>query len=46
LRPDWAYLGALIYFLETLPSATRHQAAAVLLYGWRRSESEVVLERP
>lgn len=36
---------SLDYFLETSPSVTRQQAAAVLRYGWRRLESEVVLEK-
>ena len=29
------------YFLETFPSVTREQAAAVLRYGWQRIEVEV-----
>ena len=29
------------YFLETFPSVTREQAAAVLRYGWQRIEGEL-----
>lgn len=29
------------YFLETFPSVTREQAAAVLRYGWRQIEGEL-----
>ena len=32
---------SLDYFLETFPSVTREQAAAVLRYGWQRIEVEV-----
>ncbi|MGA2543288.1 MAG: hypothetical protein ABSG78_17190 [Verrucomicrobiota bacterium] len=32
---------SLDYFLETFPSVAREQAAAVLLYGWQRIESEL-----
>ena len=31
---------SLDYFLETFPSVTREQAAAVLRYGWQRIEAE------
>ena len=31
---------SLDYFLETFPSVTREQAAAVLRYGWQRIEVE------
>jgi uncharacterized protein (DUF433 family) len=32
---------SLDYFLDTFPSVTREQAAAVLRYGWQRIESEL-----
>lgn len=32
---------SLDYFLETFPSVTREQAAAVLRYGWRRIENDL-----
>ena len=32
---------SLDYFLETFPSVTREQAAAVLRYGWQRIETEI-----
>jgi uncharacterized protein (DUF433 family) len=32
---------SLDYFLETFPSVTREQAAAVLRYGWQRIEVEL-----
>ena len=32
---------SLDYFLETFPSVTREQAAAVLRYGWQRIENEI-----
>jgi uncharacterized protein (DUF433 family) len=32
---------SLDYFLESFPSVTREQAAAVLRYGWQRIESEL-----
>jgi uncharacterized protein (DUF433 family) len=32
---------SLDYFVETFPSVTREQAAAVLRYGWQRIESEL-----
>ena len=32
---------SLDYFLETFPSVTREQAAAVLRYGWQRIELKV-----
>ena len=32
---------SLDYFVETFPSVTREQAAAVLRYGWQRVESEL-----
>ena len=33
---------SLDYFLETFPSVTREQAAAVVRHGWQRIESELV----
>lgn len=33
---------SLDYYLETFPSVTREQAAAVLRYGWQRIAVEVV----
>jgi uncharacterized protein (DUF433 family) len=32
---------SLDYFLETFPSVTREEAAAVLRYGWQQIESEL-----
>lgn len=32
---------SLDYFLESFPSVTREQAAAVLRYGWQRIEGEL-----
>ena len=32
---------SLNYFLESFPSVTREQAAAVLRYGWQRIEGEL-----
>ena len=32
---------SLDYFLETFPSVTREQTAAVLRYGWERIEAEL-----
>ena len=32
---------SLDYFLETFPSVSRDEAAAVLRYGWQRIESEL-----
>ena len=32
---------SLDYFVETFPSVTREQAAAILRYGWQRIESEL-----
>ena len=36
---------SLDYFLETFPSVTREQAAAVLRHGWQRIESELAWPR-